>query len=245
MAVDEPDAVGDDAVGDRHRLLGIADVVLDGELDLAAHDAALGVDRGDGGLGAVLELVADGGELAGHRPDHREVDVVGQRRRGKCDAENGSAQDCLSTSWSFPPLLSGSAAGSGPSSRSSECHFDGRRRQCQQWRAHGPIARGDCMRLRHTRAITPRMTEEQKSRAGLVPAGRGFPVRQRPHASPRPCPCLFPPPAHWSALAVAEAVSKISASSSIRAPRAAPGRFRPSTSSPKVPHAAPRRGTNP
>ena len=80
VAVDEHDAVAEDAVGDRHGLLRIALIVLDVEFDLLAHDAALGVDGVRGSLRALLELVADGRELARHRPRDGERDVVGPSR---------------------------------------------------------------------------------------------------------------------------------------------------------------------
>ena len=64
MAVDELDLLPDDQVRHRDRLLRIAGVVLDHDLDLAAIDAAGVVDRGGGGFRAALHLVADRGDRA-------------------------------------------------------------------------------------------------------------------------------------------------------------------------------------
>ena len=85
-----------------------------------------------------------------------------------------------------------------------------------------------------------------KSRAGLVSTGRGFAVRQRPHASHarvrayRSC---------RRRIGVRSCCGRkfvdVSASSSIRALRAAPGRSRPSTSWPKVRPGVPQRGPSP
>ena len=78
MSVDELDPLADDQVGDRNRLLRIAGVVLDHDLDLAAVNSARVVDGGGGGLGAALHLVADRGDRAGHRACDGDDDVVGE-----------------------------------------------------------------------------------------------------------------------------------------------------------------------
>src|SRR3954469_8574034 len=57
----ERDFRAGDLLGDRARLLRIAGVVLDGQRELLAVDAAGGVDVGYGHLGAVLHLAAEGG----------------------------------------------------------------------------------------------------------------------------------------------------------------------------------------
>jgi hypothetical protein len=54
-------------VGDGDGLFRIAGVVADFELQLLAEDAALGVDVGDGHLGALADLVTRRGVLTGHR----------------------------------------------------------------------------------------------------------------------------------------------------------------------------------
>ncbi len=83
MAVDELDLLADDQVRHRDRLLRIAGVVLDHDLDLLAVDAAGLVDRGGGGFGAALHLVADRGERAGHRTGDGDDEVVGQGGGGE------------------------------------------------------------------------------------------------------------------------------------------------------------------
>ena len=82
MAVDEFDMQARKTVRDGDGLLGIADIVLDIELDHLAVDPTRGVDGLDPGLGAALELLADGGDRSGHRPDDRNRDFV--RLRGRC-----------------------------------------------------------------------------------------------------------------------------------------------------------------
>src|SRR6476660_7635251 len=66
----ELDARGGHLVGDRHRLLRIAGVIAGGEVELFAEHAAGGVDVGDGHFAAILHLRAEGGVLAGNRPDN-------------------------------------------------------------------------------------------------------------------------------------------------------------------------------
>ena len=81
VAVDIFDLLPDDEVGDRHRLLRIARVVLDHDLDLAPVDPAGLVDRRGGGLGAPLHLFADRRHRPGHRPGDRDGDVLSAGRR--------------------------------------------------------------------------------------------------------------------------------------------------------------------
>ena len=81
VAGDELDLLADDEIGDRDRLLGIAGVVLDDDLDLAPVDAAGLVDRGGGGLAAAFHLFADRGDRAGHRTDDGDLDVLSLDRR--------------------------------------------------------------------------------------------------------------------------------------------------------------------
>ena len=75
VAGDELDAVMDELVGYRHRLLGVAGIVADLENQLLAVDAALGVDVLHGQLGAALHLLAEHGVLAGHRACGRDGHV--------------------------------------------------------------------------------------------------------------------------------------------------------------------------
>ena len=69
MAGDEGDPAAGHVIGDRHRLLGIAGIVADVEVELLAEHAARGVDVFDGQFRAVLHLRAEGGVLPGHRTD--------------------------------------------------------------------------------------------------------------------------------------------------------------------------------
>ena len=55
MPGDEDDAVARQLTGERHRLIGVAEVVAHDELDLLAEDAALGVEILDRHLGAALD----------------------------------------------------------------------------------------------------------------------------------------------------------------------------------------------
>ncbi len=80
MAINELDAVADDPVGDRNRLLGIALVIFDIQLDLPPPDTASSIDRLGGGLRPLLELIADRGELPRHRPHNRDGNVFGVSR---------------------------------------------------------------------------------------------------------------------------------------------------------------------
>ena len=81
MTVDVFDLLPDDAIGDSHRLLRIAGVVLDHDLDLAAIHAAGVIDRRGGCLRAALHLFADAGDRSGHRSGDGDGDVLGVSRR--------------------------------------------------------------------------------------------------------------------------------------------------------------------
>ena len=80
VAGHEDDLVGDHLVGDGRRLLGIAGIVADLQHELLAVHAAGGVDVLDRHLGAALHLLAEGGILAGHRPDRGDLDL----RKSRC-----------------------------------------------------------------------------------------------------------------------------------------------------------------
>ena len=79
-ADDEADLVADQQVGRRDALLGIAGIVGELQDDLLAPDAALLVDRVDGSLGAVLDLIAIGGDRTGQRREQADGDVGARRR---------------------------------------------------------------------------------------------------------------------------------------------------------------------
>ena len=81
MAGHEGDLPGRELVRHRDRLLRVAGVVADLELDLATHHAATGVDVCDGHLGAAAQLRAEGCVLARHRAGGRDGDVLRDRRR--------------------------------------------------------------------------------------------------------------------------------------------------------------------
>ncbi len=132
-------------------------------------DAARRVDRVGGGLRALLELVADGGELSGHRSDHRNGDVVGKGdRRAHHQAENGRAQNThFFHDDRTPPLTRG---------RPGRASF----REAGQFHPSLGLSRrigGARLGLQRVWSMT------EQSHAGLVPAGRGFlPVELSPSA---------------------------------------------------------------
>ena len=76
MAGDERHAVAGHLVGDGDRLLRIAGVVADIEIELLAEHAAGGVDVVDGHLAAIRHLRAEGGILTGDRADDGDRDGV-------------------------------------------------------------------------------------------------------------------------------------------------------------------------
>ena len=80
VAGHEHDLVRHHLVGDRGRLLGIAGIVADLQLELLAVDAAGGVDVGHRHLGALAHLLAEGRILAGHRSDGGDLDLREGRR---------------------------------------------------------------------------------------------------------------------------------------------------------------------
>ena len=55
MPGDEDHAVADQLAGERHRLIGVAEVVAHDQLDTLAEDAALGVEIRDRHPGAALD----------------------------------------------------------------------------------------------------------------------------------------------------------------------------------------------
>ena len=87
----ENDVLVNHVVRDRDRLLRVAGIVADLELDLLAIDAALGVQVLDRHLGAALHLIAENGILAGHRSGRRDHHI-GVRGRGR-NAEPGHSAE--------------------------------------------------------------------------------------------------------------------------------------------------------
>jgi hypothetical protein len=63
-------------LGDRHRLLRIAGIVADLELQLLAKQTARRVDIGDRELGAVLELRTEARFRPRHRAHHGNADLL-------------------------------------------------------------------------------------------------------------------------------------------------------------------------
>ncbi len=76
----EDRVVRGELLGDGGRVLRVALVVLDPDHDLLALDPALGVDLVRGELGALRELLADLGEVAGHGGGDADDDVLGGGR---------------------------------------------------------------------------------------------------------------------------------------------------------------------
>jgi hypothetical protein len=75
MPIDELDSLRNDAVGNGHRLLWIAGIILNDDLDGFAVDTAILVDGLGSKLGAMPELLADRGHRFRHRACHRNRDV--------------------------------------------------------------------------------------------------------------------------------------------------------------------------
>jgi hypothetical protein len=84
MPDDEDHAIADQLPCGRDRLLGIAEVVHCGELNLLAEDAAGGVDICHRLRGAALHLLAEPGILAGHRPGHANQNLGRRGRSAEC-----------------------------------------------------------------------------------------------------------------------------------------------------------------
>ncbi len=89
MPGDEHDAVADQLASQRHRLVGVAEVVADDQLDLLAEDATVRVEILDREPGAPLIAVAGPGVVAGHRTGHTNHD----RRLGSRNASEQHDQE--------------------------------------------------------------------------------------------------------------------------------------------------------
>ena len=84
MTSHEDHAVTHQFVGQRHRLVGIAEVVADDELDGLREDAALGVEILDRQLGPALILLAEPSVGAGHRAGHANPDLGPRGLSAQC-----------------------------------------------------------------------------------------------------------------------------------------------------------------
>ena len=82
MSGDEWHLHASEFLGNRARLLWIAGVVADLELELLAEHTAGGVDVGNRELGAILHLLSEGCLTACHRACHANGDVLPER--GAC-----------------------------------------------------------------------------------------------------------------------------------------------------------------
>ena len=76
MPGDKDGLFSDHVVCRRHRLLRIASVIGDDQVEFFAEHPTLGVDVGDRHLGAALHLLAERGVGTGDRPDHRNRHVL-------------------------------------------------------------------------------------------------------------------------------------------------------------------------
>ena len=104
VPVDEHHALVDELVGHRHRLLRVAGVVTDLDLELLAADAALGVQVLRRQLGAALHLLAEDGVLPGDRAGDGDGHVgVGDGGEGH-RAGGAQEQRLQGTHLSFLPI---------------------------------------------------------------------------------------------------------------------------------------------
>src|SRR5262245_49875919 len=114
MTGDEDHAVAHQFASQRHRLIGVAEIVADDELDALPEDAARGVEIRDRHLGGAFELLAAPRLRAGHRAGHANQDVRprGPAERGE-KRDNGyggqAAHDCTSVLWRSTPRLAPAA----------------------------------------------------------------------------------------------------------------------------------------
>jgi hypothetical protein len=105
MSGDEHHLLSHHFVCRRNRLLGIAGIVRDNEVELFAEHPAFGVDVGNRHLGAARHLLAESGIRAGDRPDHRDRDGLRFDDAGtECERR---CQDDRLTEGSNPPPSSG------------------------------------------------------------------------------------------------------------------------------------------
>ena len=75
MPGDELDTIADQLAGERHRLIGVAEIVAHNEIDVLAEDAASGVEIRDRHPGAALVLLAVPRVIAGHRAGRGDQNV--------------------------------------------------------------------------------------------------------------------------------------------------------------------------
>lgn len=85
MPCDEYDAIARQFVGDRNRLIGVAEVIAHHELDRLTENATAGVEILHCQLGGAQLLLAEPSDRAGHRARRRKPDL--RRRRGSAEVD--------------------------------------------------------------------------------------------------------------------------------------------------------------
>ena len=104
MPGDEDGAIARQLACERHRLIGVAGVVADDQLDALAQDAALGVEVLDRHPGGALVLLAEPAHRAGHRAGDRDPDLgLGGRGAKGRSQRSGRAQTIVERPCSGPP----------------------------------------------------------------------------------------------------------------------------------------------
>ncbi len=94
MAGDERDTVAGHLIGDGHRLLRVAGIVADVEVELLAEHAARFVDVLDGHLAAILHLRAEGGILTRDRADDGDRRGIALLAAAASSDQGGLSEGC-------------------------------------------------------------------------------------------------------------------------------------------------------
>ncbi len=81
MPGDEDDAIARQFLGQRHRLIGVTEIVAHDQLDPLAEHATLGVEIRNRQLGGALILLAEPGQSTGHVAGDADPDVGVRRPR--------------------------------------------------------------------------------------------------------------------------------------------------------------------
>ena len=80
MPGDEDHAIADQFASQCDRLIGIAEIIADDQLDVLPEHAAPGIEIRDRQLGAALMLLAEPSVRAGHRAGRADPDLGARRR---------------------------------------------------------------------------------------------------------------------------------------------------------------------